>query len=31
MIIIATHGRGIWVLDADAVNGGKPQNQWWLD
>ena len=23
MIIIATHGRGIWVLDADHVNGGK--------
>ncbi len=25
MIVIATHGRGIWVLDADPVNGGiKP-------
>lgn len=23
MIIIATHGRGIWVLDANDVNGGK--------
>jgi photosystem II stability/assembly factor-like uncharacterized protein len=23
MIVIATHGRGIWVLDADDVNGGK--------
>ncbi len=29
MIIIATHGRGIWVLDGDSVNGGKPQNQGW--
>ena len=26
MIIIATHGRGMWVLDGDAVNGGKRQD-----
>ena len=26
MIVIATHGRGIWVLDGDKVNGGKPQD-----
>jgi photosystem II stability/assembly factor-like uncharacterized protein len=25
MIVIATHGRGLWVLDADAVNGGRHQ------
>jgi hypothetical protein len=31
IIIIATHGRGIWVLDGDGVNGGKPQNQWWFE
>jgi len=29
MIIIATHGRGIWVLDGNQVNGGKKQNEWW--
>jgi len=23
MIVIATHGRGMWTLDADKVNGGK--------
>ena len=22
MIVIATHGRGLWVFDADAINGG---------
>ena len=22
IIVVATHGRGIWVLDADVVNGG---------
>ena len=31
MIIIATHGRGIWVIDGDRVNEGKPQNQGWYD
>ena len=25
MIIIATHGRGMWVLDANEVNGGVPR------
>jgi hypothetical protein len=23
MIVIATHGRGMWALDANAVNGGS--------
>jgi photosystem II stability/assembly factor-like uncharacterized protein len=27
MIVIATHGRGLWVLDADAINGGKRQDR----
>lgn len=29
VIIIATHGRGIWVLDADLVNGGIRHPFWW--
>ena len=29
IIVAATHGRGLWVLDADTVNGGKKPGQWW--
>jgi photosystem II stability/assembly factor-like uncharacterized protein len=29
MIIIATHGRGIWVMDANGVNGGKEYSSRW--
>ena len=29
MIVIATHGRGIWVLDAMKVNGGSNHSSWW--
>ena len=29
MIVIATHGRGIWVLDANPVNGGIRRPDWW--
>ena len=28
IIIIATHGRGIWVLDANQVNGGFRPSRW---
>ena len=31
MIIVATHGRGIWVMDGDKVNEGRTQNNWWSD
>lgn len=30
IIVIATHGRGIWALDANLVNGGKRQNRWFM-
>ena len=26
IIVIAAHGRGVWVMDADKVNGGKKKN-----
>ncbi len=29
MIVIATHGRGIWVLDANDVNKGIKDPSWW--
>jgi photosystem II stability/assembly factor-like uncharacterized protein len=28
IIVIATHGRGVWVMDADKVNGGKKARYW---
>jgi photosystem II stability/assembly factor-like uncharacterized protein len=29
IIVIATHGRGVWVLDAGKVNGGKKKYEWY--
>lgn len=31
VIVIATHGRGMWVLDAQAVNKGRREYRWWDD
>ncbi len=31
MIVIATHGRGMWVLDANAVNNKDKRRPWWMD
>ncbi len=28
IIVIATHGRGVWVMDANLVNGGKKKQRW---
>ncbi|MCD6201046.1 MAG: hypothetical protein J7K46_04470 [Bacteroidales bacterium] len=29
IIVIATHGRGVWALDADKVNGGKKKRRYY--
>jgi hypothetical protein len=30
IIVIGTHGRGAWILDADEVNGGKEESRRWF-
>lgn len=31
MIVIATHGRGMWVMDANPINEKDKRRAWWMD